>query len=361
MKNFFQNTTSLLNRGGLIAISLLLATASLQFTVFNSSASAALITSRTLTLSTSSAAAGAATTTYTLTFTLPSATVLQSFDIEVCETASDTCTTPTGFDSTSSTIDQPTNLGDPTGWTVDAATAGKLRLTNGSNVAAPSSSQTVVFNNVQNPTTANESFFGRMTSYSDDSYTTAIDSGVVAASTTEDISLTGTVDETLVFQTGTSGTCGALTGASVDFGTFSSALTSTGTSLMCASTNGVTGYAITINGSTLTCLTCASTPTIAALASQAASAVDTAQYGINLKNNATPVIGAEVIGGGSALATVNYATADQYRFVSGDSVSAVAEATDSNLFTVSYIVNIPGAQPAGIYTSTMTFIATATF
>jgi hypothetical protein len=351
-----------LNQGLYIALAILIATVYLQAFLLNQKVSAALITNRTLTLSSSSPDAGAATTTYTLTFTLPSNTVLQSFDVELCTTASGACTTPTGFSSSSSTISQPTNLGDASGWTVSTADSGKLALSKTGNAAAPTGSQTVVFNNVQNPTTANSTFFGRMTSYSDDSYTTAVDTGVVAASTSQQISLTGTVDETLVFCTGTSGTgCGDIAGSSVDFGTFSSASTNTGTSLFGVSTNGVTGYSVTINGSTLTCTTCSGSPTIAALASQTASTTDTAQFGVNLKDNATPNVGAEVTGTGSGIATANYGTVDQFRFVSGDSVAATASATNSNFFTVSYIVNIPGAQPAGIYTSTMTFIATATF
>lgn len=347
-------------RGLFLAASLLLGLFSLQ-ALFVNTAYAAQITNRTLTLSTSSADSGSATTTYTLTFTVPSPTVLKSFDVEICTTASGTCTTPTGFSSASSTITQPTNLGDASGWTVDTGDAGILALKKTGNTAAPSGSQTVVFNNVQNPTTPNETFFGRITSYSDDSYATPVDTGVVAASTTQDIDLTGTVDETLVFCTGTSGTnCGNITGSTVDFGTFSSSTTSSGVSVMSASTNGVTGYSISINGSTLTCTTCSGTPTIAALASPTTSSTDTAQFGVNLKDNATPDVGAEA-SGGSGTAATNYNTADQYRFVTGTDVASAATSTDSTLFTVSYIVNIPGSQAAGVYTATMTFIATATF
>lgn len=329
-------------------------------TVLLSKVYAAQITDRTLTLSSSNPDAANATTTYTLTFSVPSATVLQSFDVEICTTASGACTTPTGFSSASSTITQPTNLGDGAGWTVDTGNSGILALSKTGNVAAPGDPVTVVFNNVQNPTTANQTFFGRMTTYSDDAYATPVDSGVVAASTAEQIDLTGTVDETLVFQTGTSGTCGSLTGSTVNFGTFSSSSTSSGVSLMCASTNGVSGYSITVNGSTLTCLACSGTPTIAALATQTASSTDTAQFGLNLKDNTTPDVGAEA-SGGSGAASANYGTADQYRFVTADEVASVAGATDSTLYTVAYIVNIPGSQAAGVYTATMTYIATATF
>src|SRR3989338_1483613 len=189
-----------------------------------STASAAQITSRKLTLSTSSAASGAATTTYTFNFTVPSATVLQSFEAEVCTTASGSCTTPTGFSNSSSTLSsQPTNLGDAAGWTVSTVTAGKLRLKKTGNAAAPTGAQTVAFGNVQNPTTTNTTFYARIATYSDDAWATGVDTGVVAASTATAIDLTATVDETLTFCTGTSGittsSCAGATGSSVNFGT----------------------------------------------------------------------------------------------------------------------------------------------
>ena len=208
-------------------------------------ASAAQITARKLTLSTSSAASSAATTTYTFNFTVPSATVIKSAEAVICTTASGACSTPTGFSNSSSTLaSQPTNLGDASGWTVSTATAGKLRLSKTANSAAPTGSQTVVFGNVQNPTTTNTTFFARINTYSDDSWTTGIDSGVVAASTATQISLTGVMDESLVFCTGTSITgtnCGTVSGSSIDFGSFDSTAVKYSTSVMAASTNAVSG------------------------------------------------------------------------------------------------------------------------
>lgn len=363
MIELVKKTNNTLQRTLLITVAFVMAVFSLMMVTWQS-AYAAQITDRTLTLSSSSADAANATTTYTFTFTVPTATVLESFEVDICTTASGACTTPTGFSVASSTISQPVNLGDASGWTVSTATAGSLRLSKNGNVAAPGDPVTVTFNNVQNPTTANQTFFGRMTTFSDETWTTPVDTGVVAASTSEQIDLTGTVDETLVFCTGTSITgtnCGTIAGSTVNFGTFSPSATSSGTSVMAASTNGAGGYSITINGGTLTCLSCSGTPTITALAAQTASATGTSQFGSNLRDNATPDVGADPSGSGTGTYTANYGTADQYRFVTGDSVASAASASDANAFTVSYVVNIPGSQPAGVYTATMTYIATATF
>jgi hypothetical protein len=222
-----------------------------------------------------------------------------------------------------------------------------------------------VFGNVQNPTTTNTTFYARMTLFSDAAWSTAVDTGVVAGSTATQITLTGYMDESLVFCSGISITgtnCGTVSGSAVSFdnSTFSSTSTRFGTSVLAASTNGVTGYSITVNGSTLTCSTCSGSPTIAALASQTAASVGSAQFGVNLKDNATPDVGAEATAGNGA-ATANYATADQYRFVTGDSVASSAGVADAQTYTVSYIVNVPGSQAAGTYNATMTYIATATF
>ncbi len=220
MRNLGYQIQKVSNRTLFIFLALLLSVFTLRIIFLPETASAAQITARKLTLSTSSPASGAATTTYTFNFTVPSSTVLQSYQAQVCTTASGACSTPTGFSVASSTISQPTNLGDASGWTVSTATAGSLRLSKSGNSAAPTGSQTVIFNNVQNPTTANQTFFARMTTYSDASWATPVDTGTVAASTSQLISLTGTLDETLVFCTGTSITgtnCGTVAGSTVDF------------------------------------------------------------------------------------------------------------------------------------------------
>lgn len=324
---------------------------------------AAQITNRKVTLGSS---APSASTTYTLSSSAvpTTGTAIKSLAAQACTTASGTCTGPTGFSGASATlVSQPTGLGSATGWTNDSVT-GSLRIVNAANATTPSGTVSVPWGAVTNPSTTNSTYYLRITTYSDAAYTTPLDSGVIAVSTATQINLSGTMDETLVFCVGTSITgqnCGTVAGSSINFGSFSSAATSSGTSVMAASTNASSGYAITNNGTTLTCGACSGSPTIAALSTQTASSTGTAQFGLNLKANTTPSVGAEVSGSGTATATANYGTANQFRFVTGDSVASVAGPTDANTFTSSYIVNVPGSQAAGTYTATMTYIATATF
>ncbi len=307
---------------------------------------AAQITSRSLTLGSTVASAS---TTYAFAFTVPSSTVLKSFDAELCTAASGACTTPAGFTSATSTLTaQPTNLGDASGWTVDTVDTGKLRLKKTTNAATPGGAIAISFSGVTNPSATNASFYARLTTYSDDSWTTAVDSGVVASSTAGQITVTASVDETLTF---------TLANATVALGTLTPSSTGTGTSTMSASTNAAGGYAITVNGTTLT----AGLNTISALAANTASIQGTGQFGINLKANATPSVGSNSSGAGSGVAAANYNTADSFRFVSGETVASASAATNSNTFTTSYIANVGGAQAPGSYSTTLTYIATATF
>ncbi|HET9174063.1 MAG TPA: hypothetical protein VFN56_02140 [Candidatus Saccharimonadales bacterium] len=350
------------------------------------------ITNRALTLSSSSPNASNATTSYTFTFTVGNTTtVVKSIDISICDTADGTCTNTggsLGFSNASATLSsQPTGLGAASGWSMRTSppTAYDLDIVNATNATAPSGSQTIVFKNVQNPTTANKTFFARITTYSDSAYTTAVDNGVVAAATANPIVLTGTMPESLSFCTGqsiglTSGIpdCTTATPGNISFNQdFSPSATAYATSQMAASTNAVSGYAITVSGATLT----SGANTIPAMTTTGTSTVGTGQFGLNLvqdtaANAATPApspASASVTptGGsfqkGEALTGYNTggsATTAQYTY-NPAGLNNVADstnsATDPQIFTTTYIVNVAGHQGAGTYTTTLTYICTPTF
>ena len=323
--------------------------------------SAATITSRSVTLSTS--VASAVGVNYTLTSAaLPTvASIVKSANVEFCTSPNGVCVAPAGFSSAISTLaSQPSGLGDATGWTVNTASANQLRVTNSTNATTPAGPVSIAWAGVQNPSTTNTTFYGIITTYSDASWTTVLDSGTVAISTSTAMQVSLTVAEILTFCTGTSITgtnCATIAGNTVSLGNGSPTTTSNGTSVMAISTNAPTGYSVTINGSTLT----SGVDTITALAAQTASTVGNSQFGINLKANTTPSVGSNVSGTGSGTDTANYGTADQFRFVTGDSVASALIPTNSNTFTVSYIGNIAGITAPGIYATSLTFVATANF
>lgn len=325
-------------------------------------AQAAQITGRSITLSSS---AGAATgVTYSLaTAALPTATAVKSVGVQFCDAASGTCNAPTGFSASSSTLSsQPTGLGAGSGWTVNAATANQLRIVNAANATAPSGAVAIVWGGVVNPTANNTTFYARITTYSDAAWTTSIDSGTVALSTAQQITVTASVDETLTFCTGTSITgqnCGTVAGSSVALGTLTSTSTGSGTSVMAASTNAATGYTISINGSTLT----SGGNTIDAITAGAGatSSQGTEQFGINLRDNATPNIGAEPTGATGFTYGTGYGTVDSYKFVTGNTIVSQTAAANASTYTIGYIANIAGVTEPGSYSATFTYIATANF
>ncbi len=261
--------------------------------------------------------------------------------------------------------------------TPPAPTTNTFWITNGTPQNINSSTTvTVTFQNVRNPSAANKEFYGRMTTYSDSAGTAEVDFGAVAVDTVSQITVTGNMPESLVFCVGTSGTdCTNLTGTAVTLGTFSPVSTNVGTSLMSASTNAGFGYAITLVGTTLT----SGSNTIPAMGTQSlnstgcavscTSATGTSQFGSNVRANnvasAGGVFGADVTPTGAGFNGVGaggYNTANSFRFFNGDTVANSGGTTSkAQLFTNSYLVNVGGDQAAGVYTATMTYICTATF
>lgn len=310
------------------------------------------------------------------TFTVPNVGSgnIGSIKFEYCVLAAGTCAVPTGLVTTAAT------LGTSTG----AVFTSVVNTTNGapyatrSPAAVTAGTQIVLqLATVTNPTAANTSFYVRMSTYTLANLGgSVVDTGTVGASTANPIVLTGTMPESLIFCTGatistTAGIpdCSTATSGNITFPTlFSPTTTSTTTSQLAASTNSVSGYAITINGTTLTS---GATP-IPALASATIPAIGNSQFGLNLVSNTTLAIGANVTPApnagtlrGQPVSGSGYDTDGTFKFVTGDTIARSdnggAGPTNSQIFTASYIVNVAGGQLAGTYTTTLTYICTSTF
>jgi len=326
--------------------------------------SAAQLTSRSVTVS--SSAPSETGVTYTFNFDTADTTPVQSVNIDFCTTASGTCTpagtgVPSGLTTTGAAISgTPSGLGTGGSWTGVFTTNGRLRISNASS-AGTAGTASVAFSGITNPSTANSTYYMRVTTYSDAAYTTPIDTGTVAASTANQITVSASVDETLTFCTGTSGittsSCSGATGTSVNLGTLTPSTTGSGTSQMGAATNAGSGYAITVDGTTLT----SGANTLTAVDPAAASAQGTEQFGMNLMANTTPAVGTAPGGAGSAAPAAGYNTADSFKFTPGDTVASSTGADDFRRFTVSYIANVGNATEPGNYSTTLTYVCTATF
>lgn len=326
-------------------------------------AQAAQVTSRSLTLGSSGASV---VTTHTIAFTIPTTGNVGSIKFEYCDTAYAACVTPGGLSTTGATLSAQSG---ETGFTIVAGSNGAPYLTRTATSVTGPQAVSYTLSNVTNANTANTEYWVRISTFvSTNASGGAVDTGVVTYNTASQITVSGTMPESLVFCVGTSGTnCTNITGTAVSLGVFSPTATNTGTSVMSASTNASFGYAITLTGTTLTSgantITAMGTQTLnsSGCAVSCTSTTGSSQFGSNVKANTTPAVGANVSGTGTATGSGGYNTADSFRFFSGDTVASVAGVSQANLFTNSYIVNVGGDQAAGVYAATMTYICTATF
>jgi hypothetical protein len=209
-------------------VALVVAVATLTPLLLSPHANAAQITGRKLTIG---SGVPSAVTTYAFDFTVPTTgTIVKSLAADACTTAVGTCTTPSGFSVTGVTLTgQPTGLGDASGWTVNTSTTGSLRLANSSDATTPSGAQHVSFSGVTNPSTVNTSFFLRITTYSDGSWTTPIDTGTTASAVVQTLTVNAAVAEVLNFCVGSTtvndatsspgADCTAIGGTSLNIGT----------------------------------------------------------------------------------------------------------------------------------------------
>jgi len=328
------------------------------------SVEAAQVTNRSVLLGSSAASA---VTTHAVSFTTATAGAIQSISFQYCTTPYSACTTPAGLSTTAATI---AGQSGATGFTMVNTANGTPYLTrsNGTSVGA-STAVSYTLGNITNPSAPNTEYYIRISTFaSTDTTGGATDTGVVVFDTANQIVVSGTMPESLVFCVGTSGTdCTTITGTAVDLGTFSPTATNTGTSVMSASTNASFGYVITLVGATLTSgsntIPPMGTQTInsAGCSPSCTSSTGTSQFGTNVRANTTPSVGTDVTGTGSGVGSGTYNNVNNFRFFSGDTVASATGPTAANVFTNSYMVNVGGQQAAGVYTATMTYICTATF
>lgn len=367
-------------RGRIVLVAAIFVAATVVNAYQATTTSAATLTSRSLTLQANGTNGGSkagVAVNHLYTFTVPTGGNIGSIKFQYCTTPADaplgSCTMPTGLSTTSATLGTSSGIA---GWTsVVNTTQGSPYVTRTAANVTAGTTATVQLVNVTNPTAVNTTFYVRISTYASTNATgSPVDTGSVAASTASSIVLTGIMPESLIFCTGATinsvanvPDCTTATSGDILFDRlFSPNDTALATSQMAASTNAQYGYVITVNGNTLQ----SGANNIAAMAAAAASTKGTAQFGMNLKANTTPTIGTEIspVSDGTNLkgrATTGYDTVNSYKFTSGQTVADSAQGgagpTNGQTYTVSYIVNVPGNQLPGTYTTTLTYICTPTF
>lgn len=321
---------------------------------------ASLMTERSVAISSSKASEVA---THTFTYTLAGGTNVASIVFQYCANSpffDQPCTAPTGMNADSAIL---ASQSGETGFSIDPAgtNANTIVLTRASASATTSGQSSYSFNSISNPSLAGQSYFVRISAHSsiDGSGTPTDQGAVVFALTNTELTVGAYVPPYLAFCVGQTlgANCSSASGFDLNMGSLSESTTAVQTTQISGATNVADGYTVYVLGYTLT----AGTNIIPALAVPATSSVGTSQFGLNARANSTPAVGQEPAGVGTLAPIGSYNTPNTFKYVSGEAIASSATSTDFNTLTVSYIANTSKDQPAGVYTTTLTYVATSTF
>jgi len=365
-----------------------------------------LVTSRSIEMSDSTQ--NASGVSYLVTFSpVTTGTTVQGVIVDFCSTSpiiGDTCTVPTSFTVGTPTISGFTIPGESGGsWTAASLNSGRtLEITNGSATGTPSgSAASFTLTTAHNPNTTNTTFYARILTFDTTGHTGSytdtgtniglLDAGGIALSTANNITITAKVQETLTFCIYTTGgPCG--TGNTVTLGDTHGVLSTAGpfvdkSTLYDVATNASSGVAIRVKGDTLK----TGSNSITAIGATAAkSATGTSQFGFCTYKSSgasglTPVTlydgTGTGFGGGSGDCSTTTQTAGTgstggngsggtepyFGFDATNTSSTYGQvfanktAGASSTGTIAFIGNISTTQQAGIYTTTLIFVATGTY
>jgi hypothetical protein len=106
--------------------------------------------------------------------------------------------------------------------------------------------------------------------------------------------------------------------------------------------------------------------TITAMSTLGASQAGNEQFGINLTANISPTTfgaapdnGTPTFGYGSV--TTGYNTANNFKYVSGDTIARASKSSGKTNYTISYIINTTTLTPGGQYSAHQQLICTGTY
>lgn len=225
------------------------------------------------------------------------------------------------------------------------------------------SENTYVLSGIRNPTDMSHSYAIRLHNYASTNGTGApIDVGAVVTQVAGGISLETQVPPILLFCVGeqVSDDCVVVDDDInySDMGEITSSDTLTAESQMAAGTNASSGFVITANSAGMA----AGTNVISSPAAPTESRPGTDQFAINLVANNSPDVGNDPDGASiNGVAAPGYDQADKFMYRNGDVVALAPNVSLVRRFTVSYILNASPNLPAGVYTTTITYICTGRF
>jgi hypothetical protein len=301
-----------------------------------------------------------ATTSYTVKFSYVTPAAVGSVDMLFCDDPIpyNPCVTPEGLDVSGAVL---SNQSGETGFSIGTKTSNHIVLTR---TPTPifSNSSSYTFDNIVNPSKTDQAFSIRLRSHATtDATGPQINFGSVRGQVTTDITIETQVPPMLVFCVAGEVEENCTDTSEInytDMGQLSADSTLQAQSQMAVGTNASGGFAITANGDPLS----AGTNVIDAPTVPTASKPGTNQFGINLVANNAPSIGKDPEGAwANAVPTPDYGVPNQFKYVPGDVVAFSPNVSLMKKFTVSYIVNSSENLRAGVYTTTITYIASGRF
>lgn len=302
------------------------------------------------------------TTTYKISLDYMTIAPVGSLDLLFCESPIpyDPCVTPPGLNVANAELTEQTGESD---FSILAKTTNHITLTRTPTViSGPGSRSSYTFEGIRNPEETGRAFSIRLRSHSTSNATGAqIDFGSVRGQIGDGITIQTQVPPMLIFCVAEEvyDNCGETNGTFfTDMGALETTSTLTAQSEMAVGTNASGGFAITINGTPLA----AGTNIIDAPSAPTQSTPGRNQFGINLVENSELNVGKDPEGTWTnAVPSPNYAEPNKFMYVPGDVVAYSPNVSLMKKFTVSYIVNASPSLKAGVYTTTINFIASGRF
>jgi len=300
------------------------------------------------------------TTSYTVSWRYMSPATVGSVDMLFCTDPIPyhTCVTPPGLDASAAVLSSQSG---ETGYSILSKSTNHIVLTRPPNFITTSGSS-YTLDKIVNPTDISQSFSIRLRSHaSTDATGPQIDFGSVKGQVTAGIMIQTQVPPMLVFCVAQEvhDNC-VITNDNnyADMGQLDAQSTLLAQSQMSVGTNASGGFAITANGTPMS----AGTNVIDSPSTPTESKPGDNQFGINLVANSAPAVGNDPEGEWTnAVPAPDYSVPNQYKYVSGDVVAFSPNVSLMKKFTVSYIVNSREDLRAGVYTTTITYIASGRF
>lgn len=303
-----------------------------------------------------------AVTSYKVSLDYMTVAPVGSVDMLFCESPIpyEPCVTPPGLDVSSAVLSAQTG---ESGFSILSKSTNHIVLSRPPTViAGPGSKSTYTFDNIKNPIDTGKAFSIRLRSHNTNNATgVQIDFGSVRGQVGDGITIQTQVPPMLVFCVAQEvyENCGGSNGTFfTDMGSLDDGTTLTAQSEMAVGTNASGGFAITVNGTPLA----AGTNVIDAPTEPTENTPGKNQFGINLVENSELNLGKNPEGEwANAVPVANYSEPNKFMYIPGDVVAYSPNVSLMKKFTVSYVVNASPELRAGVYTTTINFIASGRF